>query len=863
MAENAKPLILCVDDEPPVLGLLKGWLAGEGYDVLTSDGGESALLALTSAKPDLILLDVVMPDMDGYALCARLQEQEETANIPVLFVSALGGEPDKARAFALGAVDYVVKPLERKLLLDTVRRHMLTRPRWKDLLKPAQPQAGGIQPADFIQFKEDLAGQIPVQPEKMALLAKTPPAKLYAAASQLGLDERRIAQALSAFLKLPYVVQIDRDAIRLGVLPASFCKTHLVVAIREASGENAFVLSNPFDWELLDALKRCAGPGQSLRLLITEPATIGAMFQSAGTGGGTPGQPVVTDLPVAEKDQRARMIHVEREHLTEEEIEKLPVVEIADHILFKAVRGRASDIHVDPKETHSLIRFRVDGDLRNIFSLNATIGGMVISRFKAHAGMDIAERRKPQDGAFAAVIDEKTYKFRMATTSTPSGESVVLRILDADAKPKALGELGMTDEQVRTLTALSNRKQGLVLVVGETGSGKSTTLYSLFSGIDTKTRSLISIEDPVEYAIPFANQQQVNEKAGLTFEAALKSAMRQDPDILFLGEARDPVSTKMLLDFASTGHLTITSMHTSNATSAVFRLERLGITRAAMAETVIGIVAQRLLRKLCHDCKEIAALSTKEREMLAPFTRELPDEVARPRGCPKCNGGYRGREGVYEVLRFDSEIADMVRTGTPISEIRRVLYRRGAYLISHHAVEKVRQLLCPVDDVFEDVLVEELGLLPEAPMPAPAPKPAQVTEAPAVAEGNEQILIADDDADVQAMLKRYLENQGYGVTIAGDGVDALLYLGKQPFDLILSDLNMPHLDGFKLMEMMTQKGIRTPAIFLTGNSAEQSEQKCLELGAVDFLTKPIKKEVLLLRVKAALEKGARAGATRQ
>lgn len=848
MSEAAKPVILCVDDEPGVIRLLRDFLA-DGYEVIVAESGQQALQAARQATPDLMLLDIRMPGMEGFEVCARLQEDDETSHIPVIFVTSLGGTQDKARALALGGVDYLVKPFEQETLLEKIRAQLAIVPRWKELRREAVTWTETVQPANFLRFKEQLADHVNASPAVREKLVKVSPSRIYAACSELGIRHAQMAQLIARCLGLTYAPAINPEDLRLGVLQPSFCKTHLVVPVREASAENAFALSNPFSWELLDLLRRFSGAAQAPALVITEPENIEALFKCIGEG--ERAKPVVTETPIADKDQRARMLHGMREQLTEEEIEKLPVVEIADHILYKAIRQRASDIHIDPKETHSLIRFRVDGDLRNIFALQATVGLRVISRFKAHAGMDIAERRKPQDGAFAAIVEDKAFKFRMSTTSTPSGESVVIRILDADTKPKDLRTLGMTDDQVRTLESLANRKQGLILVVGETGSGKSTTLYSLFARIDTRTRSLISIEDPVEFTIPFANQQQVNEKAGLTFEAALKSAVRQDPDILFLGEARDPVSTKMLLDFASTGHVTITTMHTSNATSAVFRLERLGITRSAMAETLIGIVAQRLLKKLCPDCKEIVAPSQKERDMLAPFTRELPAEVAHPHGCAKCNNtGYRGREGVYEVLQFDAEVAGMVRAGAPISEIRGVLYRRGDYLISHHAVDKVRRLLCPPHNVFEEVLVEEVGLQPAA-KAAPVATDARPAPAAPAPDRPKAILIVEDDVDMQALLKLHLENRGYEVTIAGDGVDALLVLGKQTFDLILSDLNMPNLDGFKLMEMMIQKGIRAPVIFLTAQTEEEAEQKCLALGAVDYIKKPFKKDILLMRVERA------------
>jgi len=454
-------------------------------------------------------------------------------------------------------------------------------------------------------------------------------------------------------------------------------------------------------------------------------------------------------------------------------------------------------------------------------------------------------------GVIAAIIGNRTFNLRVASTSTPNGESVVIRVLEPYAKPKDLKEPGMTDKQVNTIVNLANRNRGVILIVGPTGSGKTTTIYSLLYKTDWETRSLISVEDPVEYRMPFANQQQVNEKGGVTFDALLKSAVRQDPDILFMGEVRDQYSAKMSMDFASTGHLTITTLHTSNATAAIFRLERLGVERGAMADTILDVVAQRLLKKLCPHCKKIVSISKKEIDMISPFTDVIPSQVAHPVGCPECNNtGYFGREGVYEILEFDAEISGMVRSNIPISEIRSIARKRGDYLISQHAVEKTRNLIFTPEDVYENILIEDLELEWSKPEKA-APETATPSTKKA---GQKSILIVDDDEDTRKLIARHLENQGYRVTIFEDGIDALLCLAKKSFDLILSDVNMPNLDGFKFLEMINQKELEVSVIFLSSRDRAEDERKGLELGAMDYIKKPIQKEILLLRVKSALEK---------
>lgn len=843
-----KPLILSVDDDQDTLKLIERLLIQTGYNVVTADGGSNALLAISKEKPDLILLDIMMPDMDGYDVSSKLQEHKETAYIPVIFLTALEGEQDKARAFAVGAVDYLVKPIQKDILIHKVRTHLKTNIQWKELHKGDVIWYERILPSDFIQFKEFLFDQLDLNPEERYRYSNISPPKIYSISSDMGIDNRKMAQYIAEFLKLPYVSHINPEEVQLGVLPTPFCRSNHVVAVIDVSAKKAFVLSNPFDWDLLENLKKHTVLDETFKLMISEPDNIDLLFNYDTT------KPDKEISVVEDKQKIAAPVIETLAKVPESEIKKRPIVYIANSIIDKAAFERASDIHIEPKETNTVVRLRIDGDLREFFTLKKNTGTKIISRFKALAGLDIAEKRKPQDGAFAAIIGNRTFNLRVASTSTPNGESVVIRLLEPYDKPKDLKELGMTDKQVNTIVDLANRTKGIILIVGPTGSGKTTTIYSLLYKTGWETRSLISVEDPVEYRMSFANQQQVNEKGGVTFDALLKSAVRQDPDILFMGEVRDQYSAKMSMDFASTGHLTITTLHTSNATAAIFRLERLGIERGAMADTILAVVAQRLLKKLCPHCKKIVSISKKEIDMLSPFTDVIPSQVAHPVGCPKCNNtGYFGREGVYEILEFDAEISEMVRSNIPISKIRSIARKRGDYLISQHAVEKIRNLIFTPKDVYENVLIEDLELewsKPEKTVPetaTPATKKA----------GQKSILIVDDDEDTRKLIARLLENQGYRVTISEDGIDALLCLAKKSFDLILSDVNMPNLDGFKFLEMINQKELEVSVVFLSSRDRAEDEKKGLELGAMDYIKKPIQKEILLLRVKSALEKLAK------
>ena len=700
----------------------------------------------------------------------------------------------------------------------------------------------GMPLSDFQKFKKHLINRFAPSEAATAEILKIKITNLYSLANILGMQERNFAGVIAAFLNLPHIKTFGLETVQTEVLPIGFCHWNSVVPILNEEGNAAYLISNPFNWELMDVLRKNIPADQPLQLIVCDPGSIRDLIdQSLEQVGPQEEEPAVTMAVIEDVGP-----------VTARDIEKSPVVKISNNILYAAVMERSSDIHIEPKEKETLVRYRVDGDLRDIFHLKKQTGTMVISRLKALAGLDIAERMKPQDGAVEVIVSKRTFKLRLATTSTPNGESLIIRVLEPEAKPKALRELGMTDSQVAVMDDFSSRRYGLILVVGPTGSGKTTTIYSFLSHVDTKTRSLISVEDPVEYRIPNANQQQVNDKAGVTFDSLLKSSVRQDPDILYLGEIRDSFSARMSVDFASTGHITVSTLHTNNATTAIFRLERLGVVREVMAEALMGIIAQRLLKKLCPACKRVAPITEEEAEMLRPFTDELPEHVAHPVGCPQCRDGYHGREGVYEVLAFDADLLERIRTGIPISELREFIRSRGGYLISHHAVEKVKNLVFPVKDVYEKVLVEEMKTSPKEEeikpdKPGDANKPG----------GPPTILVVEDDEDNQLLISRLLTNEGYNVTTAGDGIDALMMLAKQDFDLILSDVNMPNLDGFKFLEIINQKGITAPLIFLTARSEEEDEVKGLELGALDYMKKPIRKDTLLMRVKRALRRRER------
>ncbi len=693
-----------------------------------------------------------------------------------------------------------------------------------------------LLPETFSAFKRDLVERRSPDPDVIGEAQTVGPTQLYELGRILHLPDDQICRYLARFLELPYLERLHAEELLGSALSREFCEANLVAPLTDGR----VVLSNPFDWALIDTLERTLWRGAAPDVALAEPETILTATRRGDD------EILQHDLTKSEVLSLESAESTASEH--EGQSERASAAAIGNEIMRGAVREKASDVHFEPKERGTLVRYRIDGEMHDIRMIDRETGTRVISRLKVSAGMNIAERRKPQDGSVEASFDGRRFKLRLATSATTDGETLVVRILEPHVEPIPLEDLGFTEDQAADLREMAGQRQGTILVVGPTGSGKSTTIFTLLSTVDGESRSIMSVEDPVEYRIPHANQQQVQERAGITFESLLRSAMRQDPDILFLGEVRDRFSALALLDFSSSGHLTISSLHSSNATTAIFRLERLGVDRSAMSEAISGIVAQKLLRSLCTSCREIGEITAEERRLLEAFTDDVPQVVARAVGCPACREtGYSGRQAVCEVIRVDQTIAQMIQKGEPVAKIRTHLARSGRYLIGHHVLDRIRSQSIPVREAYEQILIEELHL-----KDLPAEPPASSESASPEEEVAPMILLVDDDPDFHALVEVFLTGAGYRMVSAYDGLEGMMELARTPIDLILSDIRMPNLDGVKLMEMITNKGVDVPAIFLTGATDDGLEAKVLSLGAADFMRKPISRDVLLLRVKKVL-----------
>ncbi|MBD5481022.1 MAG: Flp pilus assembly complex ATPase component TadA [Lachnospiraceae bacterium] len=389
---------------------------------------------------------------------------------------------------------------------------------------------------------------------------------------------------------------------------------------------------------------------------------------------------------VKEREQKETDVE---EELLNEDINNSPIVVLVNEMIEKAVRQRASDIHIEALERKVRIRYRIDGALYERATYSTAILPALIARIKIVGGMDISEKRKPQDGRITSIVDRMEYDIRVSILPTVYGEKVVMRLTSKTALSRHKSQLGLKDGELQQFDHIMRNPHGIILVTGPTGSGKSTTLYTALSELNTEDVNIITVEDPVEANINGINQVQVNNKANLTFASALRSILRQDPDIIMIGEIRDTETASIAVQASITGHLVVSTLHTNSAAGTVTRLIDMGIESYLIADSVVGIIAQRLVRRLCPECKKPHEATEEEKEQLG-VSGEQPLTIYEPCGCPKCDQtGYKGRIGVYEILEMSQTLKSIIVKGAGAEEIKEQALKEGMHTLHMSASEYV------------------------------------------------------------------------------------------------------------------------------------------------------------------------------
>ena len=729
-----------------------------------------------------------------------------------------------------------------------------------------------------------------VTPELLVELREKapPPARLWETlvAQKIASDEQILAALSTRFrLKLADLAQLDPAAKER--VPEQVARRYHILPLRATDSYLEVATANPFD---LDAEKALAfATAREIRMFLLAPSKIAERLDELY-------RPEKAVDKLLEGMESATLEHLQDAApdeiaASEAEASQRPVVRLVDLIISEGILQRSSDIHIEPEEGGVAVRYRIDGVLRQVMKIPRQAGLPLISRIKIMSELDIADRLRPQDGRARVAVNGQPIDLRVSTLPASLGEKVVIRILDSRATVKSLDSLGLNTNETEGIRRLLENHEGIILVTGPTGSGKTTTLYSCINQIKSEGVNIVTVEDPVEYRMQGIVQVQVQEKAGLTFASALRSILRQDPNVVLIGEIRDRETAQIAVQASLTGHLVLSTLHTNDAANAVTRLVDIGVEAYKIAAALRGVVAQRLMRKLCPTCKEVWMEAPADR-----LKKWVPKgtPLYRAAGCPDCAmTGYRGRFGIIEVLTVSAEVERRIAAGETAEHIAGAARRGGMKGLWDSGLEHVLRGESTLDELTRVVdIPQEDEHPPHAaaaatrrstgggkPYPAShgatagfpdsayTATPEELTahfelleepEPPRVSGPHglpaRKVLLVDDEDSLRRVVKDLLERDGYIVSEARDGVQALDQVDRVGPDIIVLDLNMPGLDGYGVLSHLRSRPATAdiPVIVLTAKSDEDNEVRVFELGADDFLTKPFRARALSARLEAVL-----------
>jgi type IV pilus assembly protein PilB len=521
----------------------------------------------------------------------------------------------------------------------------------------------------------------------------------------LGLgSQEAIAAAIAQQLDIEYLRLQDAplDASALLLVPEPLARRHQVIPVRADERTLVLGMVDPVDILAVDDIRRLAG-----REIVPAVITLDdfhraiAQYPSAATTADALIREIApiesfTPLPEESADTLVAVAA------------QAPIIRLVNLIILEAVRKKVSDIHIEPQEQHTRVRFRIDGALYPAMTPPSHVHAAVVSRIKIISNLDIAERRVPQDGRIDLKIEGRDISLRVSTVPTMFGEKVVMRILDKSNAVVALDRLGLSPDDARRIELLINQPYGIVLVTGPTGSGKTTSLYAMLNRLNRPEVNIMTIEDPVEYQLSGINQVAINARAGLTFSTGLRSFLRQDPDIIMVGEIRDEETARIAIQASLTGHFVLSTLHTNDAPSSITRLTDMGVEPFLVASSIIGVVAQRLVRVLCERCREAYEPSLDLLHRLGLSEDDRPFTFYNKVGCPACNHtGYRGRVGIYEVLTVTPALRQLIINGAAATEVRDAAIATGTKTLRDDGLGKVVAGVTTADELFRTVYIDE------------------------------------------------------------------------------------------------------------------------------------------------------------
>jgi type IV pilus assembly protein PilB len=697
------------------------------------------------------------------------------------------------------------------------------------------------------------------------------------ALATLGLtDEESMTAAIAQSLQLELLgaelSEVSVDVIAL--LPADFCRKRMVAPLSLQGKTLRLAVAIPMDYSTRQDVEFRTGK-QVIEVMVSQ-TSLGALLQQIYPAE-DPSQMI--PLAVVPQGEVEAVGGLEFEAVDPAKLAKdtkmPPVIRLVNLIISGAAINGASDIHMEPHQNHLQVRYRVDGLLHDIMKIPRTQQDATISRVKIISGMDISDRRRPQDGRSRLRFEGKRIDLRVSTLPTHFGEKVVIRLLDSRRAQISMQQMDLVSENFHAFQLMLSRPQGMILVTGPTGSGKSSTLYTALNWVKSSTKNIITVEDPIEYQLEGVNQVQINPKAGITFAAGLRSILRQDPNVILVGEIRDQETAGIALEAAQTGHLLLSTVHTNDAPGTISRLLDLGIEPFLIASALIGILAQRLVRCICPSCA-IPQAPTPDAIEKAGGPSRLPADAkwVAGRGCEECGqSGYKGRLAIHELLCVNEEIRDLISRRASEHAIRKAARVAGMRTLLEDGILKAAQGRTTLDEVVRVVAADDTATLKEdATRPtSPAPPSASGEEAepgrdkttPGVvsragtssdSQEKERVLVVEDSGTTLSVIRYFLELEGFEVLEAKDGAAGLEVARRERPHVIVTDCNMPGMDGMTMVKELRAHPLTQDIaiLMLTSESSVDNEAQALEAGADDYVLKPVEPRRLAARVKSVL-----------
>ncbi|MBC61365.1 MAG: type II secretion system protein GspE [Zetaproteobacteria bacterium] len=524
--------------------------------------------------------------------------------------------------------------------------------------------------------------------------------------------EDEMLKSLAIQLDLPYydrlpVAEIDPELVEN--IPIQFCRDHLILPIARDSFNITVAVADPLNIFPMDDLRLILSA--NINMVVSTPNVINNTINRVYERAQDASQKAIDALNVSDIDSSEDL--EEAKDLLEASNDDKPIIRLVNSLLARAVKERVSDVHIEPFETEVIVRFRIDGTLHEAMQVPKRHVGAVVSRIKIIGKLNIAEKRIPQDGRISIKVAGKDIDVRLSILPTSHGERVVMRLLDKSAGVRRLEEMGMDDWTYRAWTALVQQKHGIVLVTGPTGSGKSSLLYASVLHINEPDINIMTVEDPVEYTLAGLGQIDVKSKIGLTFSAALRSILRQDPDVIMIGEIRDNETAKIAVESSLTGHLVFSTLHTNDAASTITRLDDLDIEPFQIASALLGVMATRLIRRLCEQCKEEHTPTEEEMKLMEITPKDIKGKKIYKvgSGCEHCfQSGYSGRTPIHELLVLDDPLRELLMTTQDSSAIRKLALKNGMKTLRISAVRKVLEGITSIEEAISTTQTEDLEM---------------------------------------------------------------------------------------------------------------------------------------------------------